>query len=72
MHSENYEVVDSAGLAERWAVPETWIREQTRSRAEDAIPCVRLGRYVRFEFGSPALQEWWNRRRSVSRKKRTN
>jgi excisionase family DNA binding protein len=33
-------------LAERLAVPRTWILESARS---GAIPHVRLGRYVRFD-----------------------
>jgi len=45
----SYEVVDAIELAQRWRVPVSWIREQTRDRASDPLPCVRLGRYVRFE-----------------------
>jgi len=59
-----FEVVDSEELARRWCLPESWIREQTRSRAVDPIPHVRLGRYVRFEWNSPELLQWWNRRRA--------
>jgi hypothetical protein len=57
-----YEVIDAAELAKRWRVPESWIREQTRSRAGDPLPCVRLGRYVRFQWDSPRLLEWFQRR----------
>jgi hypothetical protein len=57
------EVLTAGELAARWRVPETWIREQTRSRCVDPIPHVRLGRYVRFSWNSPELNEWWNRRR---------
>ncbi len=59
-----YEVIDSAELAKRWSLPESWIREQTRCRATDPIPCVRAGRYVRFEWASPKLLAWWARRRT--------
>jgi len=54
------ELIDSAELALRWRVPESWIRNHTRARTsrEERIPCVRLGRYVRFEWGSPRLEEW--------------
>ena len=58
----SYEVIDSAELAKRWSLPESWIREQTRSRAADPLPCVRFGKYVRFAWGSPELAEWLNRR----------
>ena len=59
------EIIDSAELATRWRVPESWIRNHTRSRTprEDRIPCLRLGRYVRFEWGSPQLAEWLARKR---------
>ena len=63
---EVYEVLDSAELARRWSVPVTWIREQTRSRCSDPLPCVRLGKYVRFEWLSPALMKWWAARRTHS------
>lgn len=59
-----YEVIDAMELARRWRVPVTWIREQTRQRATAPLPCVRLGRYVRFEWGSPQLSEWWQKRRN--------
>ncbi len=59
-----YEVIDSAELAKRWNLPESWIREHTRGRATDPIPCVRVGRYVRFEWGSPKLLAWWAKRRT--------
>lgn len=58
-----YEVIDAAELAFRWRLPKSWILEQTRSRASDPIPCVRLGRYVRFEWESPPLVRWWEKRR---------
>jgi hypothetical protein len=54
------ELIDSAELADRWKVPESWIRNHTRACTpkEARIPCVRLGRYVRFEWGAPHLVEW--------------
>ncbi len=58
-----FEVIDSRELARRWCVPVSWIKEQTRTRAGDPLPVVRLGKYVRFEWGSPALATWWQRRR---------
>ena len=54
------ELIDSAELAARWRVPESWIRNRTRARtpSHERIPCVRLGRYVRFQWGSSRLSEW--------------
>jgi len=59
------EIIDSAELASRWRVPVSWIRNRTRARTprEERIPCVRLGRYVRFEWGSPQLAEWLAKKR---------
>lgn len=59
-----FEVLTAEELAARWRVPESWVREQTRSRCIDPIPHVRLGRYVRFCWRSPSLNEWWARRQS--------
>ena len=60
------EIIDSAELAARWRVPESWVRSHTRNRTakEDRIPHVRLGRYVRFCWGSTELEEWLSKKRS--------
>jgi hypothetical protein len=56
------EVIDSAELAKRLNVPETWVRSQTNAkRTSDPIPHFRLGRYVRFPWGSDHLREWLDR-----------
>lgn len=58
------EVIDANELARRWNLPASWVREQTRTRAGDPLPCIRFGRYVRFEWGSPQLAAWFERRRT--------
>jgi hypothetical protein len=60
------ELIDSEELAARWRVPESWIRNRTRARTprEERIPCLRLGRYVRFEWGSVPLSEWLAKKRA--------
>jgi hypothetical protein len=58
------EIIDAKELARRWQVPPSWVREYTRpDRTDDPIPHVRLGKYVRFEWGSASLEEWFARRR---------
>jgi hypothetical protein len=57
------EIIDSAEFAKRLNLPESWVRDQVRSRAADPIPCLRFGRYVRFQWLHPDLAEWLERRR---------
>src|ERR1700756_5726144 len=57
-NSPHFELIDAAELASRWRLPTSWVREQTRSRSADPIPHLSLGRYVRFEWGSPDLAAW--------------
>jgi len=60
------ELIDAVELAARWRVPASWVRNRTRARTpkEERIPCVRLGRYVRFEWGSLRLTEWLQKQRN--------
>ena len=37
-------------LAERLKVPLSWVFEKTRARCRNQIPCLRIGRYVRFDW----------------------
>jgi hypothetical protein len=57
------EIIDSKELATRLRVPESWVRDRVRARSDDPLPHVKIGRYVRFEWGSPDLVEWWARHR---------
>jgi hypothetical protein len=57
-----YEFIDSKTLAGRWCLPESWVREQVRSRSTDPLPHTRFGKYVRFRWGSPELEGWAERR----------
>lgn len=64
--SLQYEFIDSKALADRWHLPESWVREHVRSRNTDPIPHVRFGKYVRFRWGSPDLEAWAKQRHSNS------
>jgi predicted DNA-binding transcriptional regulator AlpA len=50
-------------LAEKLAVPVSWVREKTRERArerdKDPLPVVRLGKYTRFNWSE--VQAWLTR-----------
>jgi excisionase family DNA binding protein len=39
-------LLSAAEVAELLSVPESWVRERSR---EGDLPCLRLGRYVRYE-----------------------
>jgi hypothetical protein len=65
-----YEFIDCSELARRLAVPTSWVRDQVRSRSQDPLPHVNLGRYVRFLWGSPALELWIRRRIVVGNNRR--
>lgn len=41
-------LLDAAEVAALLSVPKSWVLESARS---GALPCVRLGRYVRFDEG---------------------
>lgn len=57
-----FELLTAEQLAVRLNLPESWVREMTRSRTSDPIPHLRFGRYVRFQWGAPQLADWIGRR----------
>lgn len=63
LNALSIEIIDSKELASRWHLPESWVRDRVRTRSDDPLPHVKVGRYVRFEWGSPELVEWWARHR---------
>jgi predicted DNA-binding transcriptional regulator AlpA len=50
-------------LAEKLAVSVAWVRDQTRHRTyvreKDPLPCVRLGKFVRFRWSD--IEQWIDR-----------
>jgi hypothetical protein len=60
--SDQIEVIDSAALAKRLGVPESWVRSRSNpKRTRDPIPHYKFGRYVTFPWGSKVLEEWLDR-----------
>ncbi len=55
-------LLDAHEVAEWLGVPVSWVRESTRS---GAMPCVRLGRHVRFE--AEAVETWLEQCRQPGR-----
>ena len=57
------EILNSEQLAERLNVTRTWVQKNSqRSYTADPIPSFRLGRFVRYAWGSPDLAQWLERR----------
>lgn len=49
LNGPSVEIIDSKELASRWRLPESWVRDRVRTRSDDPLPHVKVGRYVRFE-----------------------
>ena len=43
-------------LASQLKIPVSWIYSRTRIKTKDSIPCVRIGKYVR--FNEEEIMEW--------------
>lgn len=54
------DILTPAELAARLKVSKSWVFEQTRTRAairnEKPLPCIRLGKYLRFSW--QAVSDW--------------
>jgi hypothetical protein len=57
-----YEFIGCEEFALRLNVRTSWVREHVRSRVSDPIPHYKMGKYVNFNWGSPELEEWIQRR----------
>jgi hypothetical protein len=59
-HLQPGDILTPGELAERLKVPKSWIFEQTRHRAKvrnkTPLPCLRLGKYLRFSWLQ--VSEW--------------
>lgn len=61
------EILDTAGLAERLKVKESWIIDHSsRAKTSDPIPVLRLGRLRRYRWNAPEMVDWLNRRAGIS------
>ncbi len=58
----NPELIDAQELAKRLNLTKSWVQDQTRSRAQDPLPHLRFGAYVRFDWNDPRLLAWLARR----------
>lgn len=47
-------------LAESLKVPKSWVYSRSREKGPDAIPRIRVGKYLRFELSQ--VMEWLKER----------
>jgi excisionase family DNA binding protein len=52
VHINSDDILTPEEVAARLKVPESWVYEKTRARCRNPIPCLRLGRYVRFDWNA--------------------
>ena len=50
------DLVDISELAKKLGVRKSWIYSRTRLKGDDQIPCLRIGKYLRFEFNN--VMQW--------------
>lgn len=57
--------LDFRDISQKLGTSEQWVRRNVRSTyTRDPIPHLRFGRTIRFDWNSPALQAWLERRKS--------
>lgn len=57
------EILTREEFAEKLKVLPSWVREMSKpSRTSDPIPVMRLGKHVRYLWGSKPMQAWLARR----------
>ncbi len=61
--SRTIEPINAECLGQRWGVGESWVRNHVRNGCSDMIPHVKLTGRIIFEWGSEALERYWNDRR---------
>jgi excisionase family DNA binding protein len=52
--NEDFKTINE--LAEILKVPKSWLYSKTRETGNDAIPRLRVGKYIRFRL--PEVMEW--------------
>ena len=55
-------------LAARLKVRKTWVYEQTRSRNQNPLPRLNMGRYLRFDWAK--VVEWLTQEKGDSKRSR--
>jgi excisionase family DNA binding protein len=50
------QILTLAEIADRLKVSQRWVYEKTRNRCQNPLPCIRIGRYLRFNWQD--VSEW--------------
>lgn len=61
-------ILTLAEVAERLKVTERWCYEKTRSRCSTPLPCIRVGRFLRFDWID--ISAWLRQQSTVAANKR--
>ena len=56
MNEWDRDLMTVAETADLLKVPVSWVYERSRKRGQERIPCIKLGKYLRFERG--AVRTW--------------
>lgn len=62
---ENSDLLTIDELAEKLKVPKSWLYSRTRETVTDAIPMMRVGKYIRFIESD--VMEWLKRKQEEGR-----
>ena len=44
------QILNLSEISARLKVSERWVYEKTRGRCQNPLPCIRIGRYLRFNW----------------------
>ncbi len=59
------DIITLAELAERLKVSQRWVYEKSRRRCQNPLPCIRIGRYLRFNWLD--VSAWLQKNSNVER-----
>lgn len=59
----NEKLLTVSELAESLRTPRSWVYGKTRLKGDDQIPCIRVGKYIRFRLEE--VMQWLKSRNDV-------
>ncbi len=58
------QILTLSEIAGRLKTSERWVYEKTRNRCRRPLPCIRIGRYLRFDWTD--VSAWLNSQKTVT------